>query len=267
MSADMTKMKYPFHLGTTSYIIPDNILPNVREISPLVDDIELVLFESPEISNIPSSEEIKELADLGARNDCGYTVHLPIDKKAGAAEDSERIGFCDAAKKIIERTLPLSPRAWILHLEGIKSSDSETQVGDWVQRCDRTVTSLMELIGKPSKIAIENLGYPWHWHRGLAIKHGASLCCDVGHLWAYFANDWQVQLEEMLPHTSVIHLHGFNGEKDHVSLACGNQDHIELFFDKIKKANYRGVVTLEIFNQTDFSESVDMVAKIWEKLS
>ncbi len=263
----MTKTNYPFKLGTTSYIIPDNVLPNVREISPLVDDIELVLFESPEISNIPSPDEIKELADLGAQYGCGYTVHLPIDKKAGAADENERVGFCDAASRIIERTLPLGPRAWILHLEGIKPDAATEEIDDWVQRCDHTILSLMEVVDSPAKVAIENLGYPWHWHHELAKLNRASLCCDVGHLWAYFDHNWQVQLEEMLPHTSVVHLHGFNGQKDHMSLASGDRDNITIFFEKLKKVNYNGVVTLEIFNQTDLSESVDMVRQIWEKLS
>ncbi|MCU0508776.1 MAG: sugar phosphate isomerase/epimerase, partial [Anaerolineae bacterium] len=35
-----------FRVGTTSYIVPDNILPNVEYLAPLVDDVELVLFET-----------------------------------------------------------------------------------------------------------------------------------------------------------------------------------------------------------------------------
>ena len=39
-------MKKPeFRLGTTSYIIPDEILPNVRFLAGKVQDVELVLFE------------------------------------------------------------------------------------------------------------------------------------------------------------------------------------------------------------------------------
>ena len=37
--------KYPFRLGTTSYIIPADILPNVIYLSDQVQDIELILFE------------------------------------------------------------------------------------------------------------------------------------------------------------------------------------------------------------------------------
>ena len=55
----------PFRLGTTSYIWPDDILPNVRQLAPLVDDIELVLFESDEYgSNLPDKDVIAELKQL-----------------------------------------------------------------------------------------------------------------------------------------------------------------------------------------------------------
>ena len=41
---------------------PADILPNVEAMKNRVDDIELVLFESPDHSNIPGQEVIDELA-------------------------------------------------------------------------------------------------------------------------------------------------------------------------------------------------------------
>ena len=43
-----------FRIGTTSYIIPAGILPNVRHLAGRVSDIQLVLFETDEQgSNLP----------------------------------------------------------------------------------------------------------------------------------------------------------------------------------------------------------------------
>jgi len=36
----------PFRVGATSYVLPDHILPNVEYLAPMVDDVELVLFET-----------------------------------------------------------------------------------------------------------------------------------------------------------------------------------------------------------------------------
>lgn len=49
---------FPFRLGTTSYILPDGLVTNVEFLGPLVDDVELVLFESEEVSNLPGADII-----------------------------------------------------------------------------------------------------------------------------------------------------------------------------------------------------------------
>ena len=64
-------------LGTSSYIIPADIIPNVDYLKDKVDDIELVLFESKEASNIPGPDVIGELRRFADENNLTYTVHLP----------------------------------------------------------------------------------------------------------------------------------------------------------------------------------------------
>ena len=56
----------PFRLGTTSYIIPADILPNVRYLADKVDDIELVLFKADNYSNLPSEALVKKLRRIAA---------------------------------------------------------------------------------------------------------------------------------------------------------------------------------------------------------
>jgi sugar phosphate isomerase/epimerase len=262
----MNKKRYPFLLGTTSYIVPADIIPNARMLAPLVDDIELVLFESNDASNFPSANVIKELADIGKSFSTGYSVHLLTDKKAGAIEPEERKAFLNAAKKTIERCMPLSPTAWILHLEGIWNCADNEELDLWAERSCRVVESICSVIDKPSTIAIENLGYPWHWHEKIALRNKTSLCCDVGHLWLYFTGCWQDYLVAMLPQTRVIHLHGVSNGKDHISLSAGNNAHIRTFLEIVKRSDYNGIITLEIFSENDFNESMEKVREIWEQL-
>jgi hypothetical protein len=254
-----TKKRFPFLIGTTSYIVPDDILPNVRMLASIIDDVELVLFESPDISNIPTVDAIKELADIGEKQGIGYTIHLPSDKKAGAAAPSERTKFCDAAKTIIDRCRQLSPRAWILHLEGIDKNASADDISKWQERCGIVVDSLCAHLDDPSAISIENLGYPWHWHKKIADTFETSLCCDVGHLWMHYPNSWYEHLLAMLPRTKVIHLHGGADGKDHISLAAGQSGLIKSFFELIFNERFTGVVTLEIFNESDLYGSLEVL--------
>src|SRR5512138_1637445 len=87
---------YPFRLGTTSYIIPADILPNARYLAGKVRDIELILFEVDDgPNNLPSPEVIDELTHIAQQHDMTYTVHLPLDLKLGE-DGSDRDQSCSA---------------------------------------------------------------------------------------------------------------------------------------------------------------------------
>ena len=58
------KSMFPFKIGTTSFIYPDNYVRNVNMLAPYLDEIELILFENTP-SSLPSKHEIKELFAVG----------------------------------------------------------------------------------------------------------------------------------------------------------------------------------------------------------
>ena len=60
----MTVLGTTYRLGSTSYVWPADILPNVRRLGPWVDDVELVLFEVEDASNLPDAEMVAELNAL-----------------------------------------------------------------------------------------------------------------------------------------------------------------------------------------------------------
>ena len=102
----------PFRIGTTSYIIPDDILPNVRYLADKVKDIELVLFDIDEYCNIPDGDQSAELKNLAEKNGLSYTVHLPLNLNFSDKESDISI---EKALKVISGTRDLSPwaRRWI----------------------------------------------------------------------------------------------------------------------------------------------------------
>ena len=55
---------YPFRLGTTSFIYPDQYVPNVKSVGPFVDEIELLLFESGPVESLLPKPVIEDLVDL-----------------------------------------------------------------------------------------------------------------------------------------------------------------------------------------------------------
>jgi len=259
------RIQYPFLLGTTSYIIPESIIPNVRMLAPLVDDIELVLFESDAISNLPSKREIAELKSIAESYNAGFTIHLPTDRKAGSASTTERQGFRDAARRVIDLTSPLTPHGWVLHLEGITFQAAQAEIDIWKTRCLEIVSDLSDATGASRLIAIENLAYPFACNVSIASECNTMLCLDVGHLWVAQDQSWKTICKDVLSSTSIIHLHGVESGNDHISLRRGNDKQIELFLDMLKDYSYTGVLTLEVFNQKDFTESMEVIREIWEK--
>ncbi len=258
----------PFRLGTTSYILPDDILPNVRYLADKMQDVELVLFEvDDEQNNLPSSQVITELAALAEAHDLTYTVHLPLDLRlAAGGEESHR--SLTLAQAVIERTRSLNPWAYVLHLDGRKVIAGATPAGlqSWQDQAVRALELVAGWLGDAGLLAVENLDhYPPDFIHPVIARIPVSRCVDVGHLWLE-GHDPLPYLEAALPRTRVIHLHGI-GERDHQSIARMPQEKLDGVLGLLVEAGYSGVVTMEIFGKEDFFSSRDAVLASLRRLA
>jgi hypothetical protein len=68
-------------------------------------------------------------------------------------------------------------------------------------------------------------------------------------------------LQAALARTRVIHIHGI-AERDHRSLAFMPQEKVGQVWHELIRANYKGVLTLEIFSEEDFISSLEVIEKI-----
>lgn len=252
----------PFRLGTTSYILPDDILPNARYLADKVRDIELVLFEvDDEMSNLPAPEVVSELAELAREHDLTYTVHLPLDLRLGS-EGQEGHRSLVKARGVMERTRPLHPWAYVVHLDGINSGARAT----WVEQSARALELAADWAGDPARLAVENLeGTAEGLIQPVLERVAASRCVDVGHLWVDGLDPIPL-MRRALPRTRVIHLHGI-AERDHHSLLNVPSHQLNPVLEILLRENYTGVVTLEVFNEDDFVSSravlEEAVREIW----
>ena len=265
-------------LGTSSYIIPADIIPNVEFLRDKVDDVELVLFESREASNIPGPDVIGDLARLASENDLTYTVHLPYDVKAGSADEQERRHAVDMWVKIIGITRSLPVHGFIVHLEperyrnadGTPCVEPADDVPAWMERVRRSMRELRERTREltlPSMLCMETLSYDLMTILPDILGNGFSITLDVGHLWlnGLYSPSY---VEKLLPHTRIIHLHGVEGLRDHQSLAVNDSLRLRGFLDILKEHREQDLVlTLEIFSRKDLEESIrvleDMEAFRW----
>ena len=254
---------YPFRLGTTSYIIPDDILPNARYLAGKVRDIELILFEVDDgPNNLPSVEVIDELSKIAQENDLTYTVHLPLDLKLGE-DGSERDQSLVKAKRVIDCTRGLDPWAYVMHLDGkaVRTSTDVELIQRWQGHSVRALELVSEWAGSTEKLAVENLEtYPLDFIQPVLDRIPVSRCVDIGHLWLD-GHDPIPYLQVALPRVRVIHMHGI-AERDHRSLAFMPQEKVRVVWQELIRARYEGVLTLEIFSEEDFLSSLEVIEKI-----
>jgi sugar phosphate isomerase/epimerase len=254
---------YPFRLGTTSYIIPDNILPNARYLAGKVRDIELILFEVDDgPNNLPSLEVIDQLLQIASQDDLTYTVHLPLDLKLGE-DGSQQDQSLVKAKRVMDCTRGLDPWAYVLHLDGrsVHTSMDAGLIRRWQDQSVRALELAAKWAGSPEKLAVENLEtYPLDFIQPVLDRIPVSRCVDIGHLWLD-GHDPIPYLQAALARTRVIHIHGI-AERDHRSLAFMPQEKVGQVWHELIRANYKGVLTLEIFSEEDFISSLEVIEKI-----
>ena len=131
----------------------------------------------------------------------------------------------------------------------------------WQDQSVQALKIVAEWAGGTEKLAVENLeGYPIDFLSPVLERVPVSRCVDIGHLWLD-GIDPVPYLQAALPRTCVIHLHGI-AERDHRSLAFMPQEKVQIVLRELIRANYQGVLTLEVFSQDDFLSSLDMIEKV-----
>ena len=249
---------FPFRLGTTSYIIPADILSNVRYLAGKVRDVELVLFDVDDgMNNLPSPDEIEQLRMIASQTDLTYTVHLPLDLRLAEGDS------IDKARRVIDCTRRLDPWAYVLHLDGksVRHGASSGELKHWLGQAVRSLEIVGECAGGVEKLAVENLeGYPPDFYEPVLKQISVSRTVDIGHLWLD-GFDPVRYLYDALPRTRVIHIHGIDG-RDHRSLTNVPREKLHAILSDLVCTGYGGVLTIEVFSEEDFLTSCAAVQKV-----
>jgi len=235
-------------IGTTSYVLPDDYIPNLRLLAPLVDDVELMFFEG---ANLPAEGDFRRMTDLCRRDGFGVTVHLPVDADLSHPRPGERQRALEVCLRAIELTLPLAPRAYVVHPAAPTAYPKNLEAfGSRRQALAESLGALAEVTG-PSRLAVENLEFPFAWVWPVVEELGLSTVLDVGHLELAGGNP-EEYLERYSSRLAVVHLHGVAGGRDHQDPAAWGRPRLrrqmELF--RAVEVNPLGeplVITLEVF--------------------
>lgn len=244
------KQRYPFRTGTTSFIYPADYVTNVRQLSSLVDEIELLLFES---EHLPPKEEIRQLERLIDEHGISYNVHLPMDVGM-AGEKAERRRSIDAVARAIDRVAPLQPTTCTLHLDSNPDCLDHKTAARWQDLSMHSVSELLEISGVDSRdISIETLDYDPIWLERIAESLDLSVCVDVGHV-ILNGFDLDQVLNLFVARTTILHLHGVAAKRDHLALTHLSTSHCNTIAGYLQ--GFSGTVSIEVFNQKRLDESL-----------
>jgi sugar phosphate isomerase/epimerase len=258
------KNSLPFRLGTTSYIVPADILPNLYHLRDRVDDVELVLFESDEFSNLPLPGDVEAMARLKHEARLTYTVHLPLDTRLGSSNEVERTASVEKCRRVIQRMESVEPFAWILHLHGDRRGEPPTgDAARWIEQNRRSLGELLEDGPDARRICVETLDYDFERVAGLVEEFDLAVCLDIGHLLVH-GRDVAGHVDRWLDRTQVFHVHGVGADgQDHSDLGCLPDGMLEDLANRLARlaSDDLRVVTMEVFGEDDFERSMQTVAE------
>lgn len=246
-----------WRLGATSCVLPADIMANVRVLAPLVDDVQLLFFESAAQSLLPQPLDVQALRNLAEEHGLSYTVHLPTDLALGAASKVARQEGIGEILRLMAQLAPLGPLSFDLHLVG----EPDLSEAAWLDNLAAGLQELSGALGEEKRlVAVENIEYPFELVAPLVEEYGFSVCLDLGHLVRY-GHDLEEGLA-LLPRVRHLHYHGVQDGRDHQPLTDAEQARILGL--RLAEAGYDGVVTLEMYSLEKLKASLALLDTAWQ---
>ena len=257
------KGRYPFKIGTTSFIYPDHIIPNVKMLGPYLDEIELLLFESQGIDVLPSRTVIAELCRLAGEFDLGYNVHLPTDISISEQDPARQQHAVETMLRVMDLVRPLDASALILHVPYREKSYDAHIVENWRDRVYQNLVKIKSAAEKQDIIAIETLDYPLELLEDIIVDLDLAICLDLGHL---MVNDYDLTevFNKYSLKTPVLHLHGVENGRDHTTLDRLSEKLTATVLRILKR--FTGVVSIEVFSFENLDSSLKYLESYWKKI-
>jgi sugar phosphate isomerase/epimerase len=251
---------YPFKICTTSFIYPDHYIPNVKMLGPYLDEIELLLFESQGIEALPSKTVITELCRLAGEFNLSYNVHLPTDISISDPDPARQQHAVETMMRVMELVRPLDASSLILHVPFGDKSHNGSIAAIWRDRVYQNLEKILSVVENKNIIAVETLDYPLDLLEDIIVDLDLTICLDLGHLMVYGYDLIKVYNKYGF-RTGVIHLHGVENSRDHMTLERLSEKLASTVLEVLKR--FSGVVSLEVFSFEDLSSSLKFLENHW----
>lgn len=253
-------MRAPFRIGTTSFLYPESWLGNVLRLAGRVDDVEILVFE-PEW---PESEEMAALARVKREAGLTYTLHTPLGLSLASESEARRRTSVDVLRRVIEGTAPLEPDAYVVHVYlGDREGDPPPRdLGGWRRRARTSLEAVLEAGVASAAVCVETLDYDFRLLEPVVEELGLSVALDLGHHYRD-GRATREALARVLPRARIVQWHGVDASgRDHRSLVHVPRREARAVLDLLLAESFGGVLTLEVFREEDFEESLALLSDL-----
>jgi len=253
-------------------VFGEDLSENVRILAGLVDHVEIVLFQTPTLHNIPGSQEIRKLKKIGEQENITFTVHLPASLEIASPDKTRRKESLQLTKELLVETSGLDPLHYILHIPfsaptlvpvpGLYFAKKNPQTcwDEWTKRALESLAALHEKLGESNRLLVENINYSPSFLEPFWKGRLCGLCLDIGHLILGKENVTE-SLEKYMNVARVIHIHGVRGYEEHLSLSALPEAQVREWLECLIGRFFQGIMILEVFTPEDLKESTAMIVE------
>ena len=262
----------PSIISAPSMVFGLNLIENVTRLSRIVNHIEVVIFHTPGLHNIPTADEILFLKEIKREKNLTYSVHLPTSLEIAAESKLKRDLAVRMATKIIAHLSELSPEYYVLHIP-ITTPTLTAEPGCYIMEkdqfkhadwSDRATTSLLRIqaeTGLKQRLLLENINYSPNLLESIRQQTFCAFCLDIGHL--LLGNESVREILELyLPVIKEIHIHGVIGWEEHLGLDVLPVERVQSWFHCLNEYGYNGILNLEVFDPVDLDKSLQVLKKV-----
>ncbi len=236
---------------------------NALHLASRVREMELVLFELPDgPTNMPDLKMQQSLHQISKNTGLVYTIHLPKDLTMRDGATAIML-----AEKVLARTQNLPVYGVIVHVEGWYWREFQTadenpgEYTKWLAEGRKLLQWLRSQVPTGWQVFVENIeGTPAEEVTKLMEGLDVTRCIDVGHLLKDHHPDPLGYVQQNLSDCCAIHLHGTAVDgSDHHSVALLDEDFLDRLLLILIDGDFDGVLTLEVFGQSDFQSSIQAI--------
>ncbi len=254
-----------------------DLTKNVAILAGIVDHIEIVLFQTRQLHNIPGAQEIEYIKKIGEMHNTSYSVHLPVFLEFASKNSTKRKDSIQLAVDIVTHMKAINPVHYIMHIPVTKptmlpepevyfSRHHIKQFTRWTPRALNSLRKLKEKTGQGARILIENINYSPCFLEPFLGSELCGLCLDLGHLMLGRENVMDT-IKYYLNHTEELHLHGVLHDREHLGLSVLPVEKVSKWVRFLRQVEFDGIVTLEVFTPGYLEESIRLLSDILSSAS